>query len=109
MARLLKAKKATQLALLTEAFEALEEEQDHDEKRREWAKDWLQKREDPNIWSLLYTEVEESDHQKFRNVFRMVPELFNEILAKVRPVIEKQDTQLRQAIPAKLRLMVAIR
>ena len=106
MAKLAKAKKLTQLALVTEL---MEEDEETEGPQREWAKSWLQKREDPAVWCQLYTEVEESDLNKFRAVFRMMPELFNELLERVKPRIEKQDTQLRQAIPAKLRLMVTLR
>ncbi len=107
MSKLSKIKKLTKVALLVEAEDALDEA--GKEHHREWAKSWLLKREDPKIWSQLYIEVEESDTAKFCNVFRMMPELFNELLDKVKPRIEKEDTRMRLAIPAKLRLMITIR
>jgi hypothetical protein len=38
----------------------------------------------------------------------MSPEVFDILLEKIRPAIEKQDTIMRQAIPAKVRLMVTL-
>ena len=73
MSKLSKIKKLTKVALLAEAEEL---EEAGTERHREWAKSWLLKREDPTIWSQLYIEVEESDESKFRNVFRMMPELW---------------------------------
>jgi len=57
----------------------------------------------------LYEEVQESDLEKFSNTFRMSPDSLNELLEKVRPMIEKKDTFMRKAIPAKVRLMITLR
>lgn len=57
---------------------------------------------------MLYLEVEDTDTEKFGSVFRMSPEVFDVLLERVRPAIEKQDTVMRQAIPAKIRLMVTL-
>jgi hypothetical protein len=38
----------------------------------------------------------------------MTPEVFDVLLERVRPAIEKQDTVMRQAIPAKIRLMLTL-
>jgi hypothetical protein len=57
---------------------------------------------------LLYLEVENTDADKFGAVFRMSPEVLDILLKRVRPAIEKQDTVMRQAVPAKIRLMVTL-
>ncbi len=93
-------KEIAKLWILHEMFEDLEAEEVAAARpkktvRSEWAKPWLQKRDDPLAWSLLYTEVEESDVSKFKNVFRISPDLFDEILTVVGPIIEKRDTHMR--------------
>ncbi len=109
-----KARTLTHIALLTEIAEELAEEEAKEaqcqgKKKREWTKSWLKRRNDPESWCQLYTEVEESDISKFQNVFRLPPDVFNDLLQLVGPIIEKEDTTMRQAIPAKLRLMVGLR
>ena len=39
----------------------------------------------------------------------MTPATLDELLQKIRPFIEKQDTMMRQAVPAKVRLMITLR
>jgi hypothetical protein len=53
--------------------------------------------------------VEESDPQKFCNAFHMTSASFVILLEKVKPYIEKIDTQMRQAIPARVRPMIVVR
>lgn len=45
----------------------------------------------------------------FRNYFRMDRSNFKILLDKVAPIIEKQDTNFRLAIPAEERLMLTLR
>ena len=53
--------------------------------------------------------MRQTDLDKYFNTFRMTPELLDSLLEKVRPAIEKKDTVMRPAIPAKVRLMVTLR
>ncbi|CAG4964315.1 unnamed protein product [Parnassius apollo] len=46
---------------------------------------------------------------EFKKFTRMSLEDFENLLNKVSPVIMKQDTQLRKAIPARMRLAVTLR
>lgn len=46
---------------------------------------------------------------QFRKFTRMSLQDFNYLLHKVTPLIAKQNTQLRQSIPAKIRLAVTLR
>lgn len=46
---------------------------------------------------------------EFDNFMRMSLTDFEYILTKVSPIISKKDTQLRQAIPAKVRLAITLR
>ncbi|KAJ8914354.1 hypothetical protein NQ315_011342 [Exocentrus adspersus] len=46
---------------------------------------------------------------EFQNFTRMSLEDFNYLLNKILPVVSKQDIQLEQAIPAKMRLAITLR
>lgn len=46
---------------------------------------------------------------KFKNYVRMSPECFDALVERVRPLIEKQDTNFRKAVPVAERLAVTLR
>jgi coproporphyrinogen III oxidase len=72
--------------------------------RRIWARKWLQRRnENRGISHLVFNELEYEDLASFRNFTRMSVATFHELLSKVAPIIKKQDTVLRETIPAKQR------
>lgn len=75
--------------------------------RRWWMKSLFQSR---NIYngSDLINDLRKEDETHFQNFCRMSFQTFNEILEMVTPIIEKQDTQLRKAIPAKERLAITL-
>ena len=49
------------------------------------------------------------DPQQLRNFLRMTARDIEEILGKIGPIISKQDTVMRNSIPAKERLAVTLR
>ncbi len=60
-----------------------------------------------SFWTLL---AELDDHEdKFKQYLRLSREQFYEVLDKISPEISKEDTQLRDAIPAAERLAVCLR
>lgn len=44
----------------------------------------------------------------FQNCYRMTPETFNELLNLIGASIEKEDTNYRESIPAKERLLITL-
>lgn len=56
----------------------------------------------------LVNELEQSDHEKFFNYFRMEPVLFKKLLQLVGPSITKQSV-VREAIPPETRLHITLR
>ncbi|KYQ53541.1 hypothetical protein ALC60_00067 [Trachymyrmex zeteki] len=56
----------------------------------------------------LVNELEQCDHEKFFNYFRMEPVLFEKLLQLVGPSITKQSA-VREAIPPETRLHITIR
>ena len=78
-------------------------------KRSTWVKPWLLRREKLGIYNTLVNELrleEEADYKKF---LRMTPEIFDELLSFIEVDITKQNTILRDSIPAKIKLAATIR
>lgn len=57
----------------------------------------------------IFTELLHEPSGEFENFCRMSSTDFEYLLTKVSPIISKQDTQLRDAIPAKVRLALTLR
>lgn len=77
--------------------------------RRWWVRPWIQRREELGASSRLLQELKEEDPETYRNVLRMTAPQFQELLELVEPLIKKQDTVFRQAIPCKTKLEITLR
>ena len=82
-----------------------------EEVKRLWVRPWLSRRDEFGAYDTLMRELEEEDVPGYISFQRMHPHLFFELLAKdkVSPLISKQDTTMRLAIPAAVRLAVTLR
>ncbi|XP_068082892.1 uncharacterized protein [Anabrus simplex] len=81
----------------------------HRKERRWWSRPWIQRREELGASSRLFQELKEEDPETYRNVLRMSPSKFQELLELVEPLIKKQDTKMREAIPCKIKLEITLR
>jgi hypothetical protein len=54
-------------------------------------------------------ELAAEDIAGYQNFLRMYPDVFNELVNKVSPLISRQNTNMRAAIPADLRLALTLR
>lgn len=77
-------------------------------KRRFWVHAAWQKRSKEGEFASLYKELQ-NDEDKFWDYFRMSEECFDSILQKIRPLIQKRDTNFRKAVGPKERLAVCLR
>lgn len=68
------------------------EEKKNKKKIRYWVKPWVNRRNSMEISSTLLTEWAAEDECLFKNHLRMFQTLFEDLLSKVTPLIEKQDT-----------------
>lgn len=57
----------------------------------------------------MYEEIKEEDPERFERAMRMTPEDFDHLLSLVEPLIAKEDTVMRRAVPARHRLMYTLR
>ena len=64
-------------------------------KRLLWTRPWILKREQFGAYHCLLQELRASDRIGLKNYLRMNQSSFNEILNRVAPIIQKEDTQLR--------------
>ena len=78
-------------------------------RRRLWAQPWLLRREVQGDYDNLLWELHREDHKGFKSFIRISTELFEEMIAKIEPKVQKQDTRLRKALPVGLKLAVTLR
>lgn len=68
----------------------------------------MEKRSTHGVSNLLLNELVENDIAEFTICMRMSPTTFHTLLDKVYSRIQKCDTILREAIPAKIKLQVTL-
>lgn len=78
-------------------------------KRRKWVRDWIQKRETDGITQKLLEDMRKEDMNSIKEFIRLSYDQFNILLEKVRPIISKNDTNMRKAISAETRLLLTLR
>ena len=72
--------------------------QQHQRKKRIWARQWLQRRDKKSIYHSPVAELSLEDTESFYNFHRMDKKHFIELLEMVGHIISKQDTQMRKAV-----------
>jgi len=78
-------------------------------KRKVWAREWLLRRPEYGLYERLLSELAREDRIGFRNFHRMDPDMYQEILARVGPRIQKQKTNWREPLSPGLRLAITLR
>jgi hypothetical protein len=78
-------------------------------KPRIWVRPWIGRRMDYGFFETLMQELAAEDRPGYKNFIRIYPELFNELVNLVSPLISRQNTNMRRAIPADLRLALTLR
>lgn len=101
--------KQQQLIEIAAAVYILCDEKREKRKRSIWTRPWIQRRDDEGCCVKLLRELSTEDPVQLSNFLRMSAENFNRILDLVTPFIQKEDTQLRRAIPASERLALTLR
>ena len=77
-----------------------------------WTRPWLteeRRQQYGHYTSLLDTQLRLEDPAAFRNFTRLTPEVFDDILERVAPVIQKQHTNYRHPLSAGLKLAITLR
>ena len=82
------------------------EQQRQRHQRTCWVRPWLLRR--PEFENLLQ-ELNREDTQSFRNFMRIPPELFRELIERLGPRIQANDTNYRKALTPGLKIAVTLR
>lgn len=77
-------------------------------KKKPWTRKWIRRRNALG-GGLLLRELREEDPRSFQNIMRMDTERFDELLHMIENTIQRADTEMRAAIPARLKLEVTLR
>ena len=78
-------------------------------RKRFWVKPWLLRRPIIGQYEHLLQELNREDVRSFKNFLRIPPELFHEMVERVGPLIQKNDTFWRKALDPGLRLAITLR
>ena len=79
------------------------------DEKRVWTRPWISMRDHRGAYHCLLKELRLGDKPSYKNFLRMDEPTFEELLHKVEPLITKQDTHLRDSIPAAERLALTLR
>ncbi|XP_046145446.1 protein ANTAGONIST OF LIKE HETEROCHROMATIN PROTEIN 1-like [Osmia bicornis bicornis] len=79
------------------------------QKRKCWVRDWIQRRGELGCYQQLMNELKNEDQNTYKNFLRMSHADFNVLLQKVRLLLQKQNTNMRESISAGERLAVSLR
>ena len=78
--------------------------------RRDWVKPWrLLRRPFFGQYENLLYELHRDDSKGYQNFLHMSPELFNELVERVGPLITKKDTFYRKALDPGLKIACTLR
>ncbi|XP_068726261.1 uncharacterized protein [Montipora capricornis] len=77
--------------------------------RQYWVRSWINRRQQFGFYHQLMNELREENVGDFINFMRMPPEMFDEILERIRGRITKQKTRYRDPLEPGLKLAVTLR
>ena len=76
--------------------------------RRKWVREWISRRF-LGASAHLLKELASEDPIAYRNILRLSPEKFEELLEMVSLMIQKKDTPMRMAVPSRVKLEITLR
>lgn len=77
--------------------------------RKCWVKPWLLRRHNLGAYDGLMMELANEDIPGYVAFQRLAPHLFGELLSKIGPLIQRQDTIMRTSISPGARLAITLR
>ena len=82
----------------------------HKKKHRSmWTRQWLLRRTQYGAYETLLSELRREDEGSFLNFLRVAPDLFDSLVERVRPLVQKEHTNFRAPISPGLRLAITLR
>ena len=77
--------------------------------RKVWVKPWLTRKNKLGVDNTLVQEFRLEDEDEYKRFLKMMPDNFNELLKLIETDIQKQNTHLRDGIPAEIKLAAMLR
>ncbi|XP_034040603.1 putative nuclease HARBI1 [Thalassophryne amazonica] len=77
--------------------------------RTVWVRDWLTRRHHFGHYDQLLTELHKEDPKGYKNYLRVPPDLFQEMVEKLTPHLEKKVTFMREPLDVGLKLATTLR
>ncbi len=74
-----------------------------------WVRKWIARRPKFGAYGSLLSELAIEDPGQYKTFLRMAPGDLEDLLAKIGPVISRQETRMRQPIPVKEKLALTLR
>ena len=74
-----------------------------------WIREWLAKRSTFGQYDSLLTELHKEDQRGYKNYLRITPDLFQEMVERITPRLQKWSTFMREPLQVGLKLAVALR
>ena len=108
---------AAALAIVEEQQKRLEEAEEQEKatppqrktQRKVWVREWLTRRHEFGQYDSLLTELHKEDQRGYKNYLRITPDLFQEMVEKLTPRLQKQSTFMREPIQVGLKLAATLR
>ncbi|KAL4153986.1 hypothetical protein QTP88_001819 [Uroleucon formosanum] len=91
--------------LINDILEFIDES---NKEKRIWVREWIKRRTVLGASENLLTELALEDPEEYRLCLRMTTENFEQLLNLVSPTIQKQDTILRDALLARIKLQITL-
>ena len=108
---------AAALAIVEEHQKKLEEAEEQEKaipprrktQRKVWVRDWLTRRHEFGQYDSLLSELHREDQRGYKNYLRITPDLFQEMIEKLAPRLQKQSTFMREPLQVGLKLAATLR
>ena len=77
-------------------------------RRSRWVKPWVAQRNEVCMYSKLMKLLRDHNPEDFRQMLRVTPQMFDEILERVTPLIQKETTRFRKPLEPGLKLALTL-
>ena len=77
--------------------------------REHWVKPWILRRPALGFYDRLMVELRNEDLRCYKNFLRMPPDMFDELVQRLTPYLERQDTFMRKALTPGLKVALTLR
>ncbi|KAJ8019743.1 Protein ALP1-like [Holothuria leucospilota] len=108
---------AAALTIVEEQQKRLEEAEEQEKatpprrktQRKVRVREWLTRRHEFGQYDSLLTELHKEDQRGYKNYLRITPDLFQEMVEKLTPRLQKQSTFMREPLQVGLKLAATLR